>query len=364
MYYYTSRKNNSVGIALILIFLAAIIFILINLGQKLEITNSYQAETTELAATNSTSMEFCLQDLVKNASFAVVGISKLNEKNTSVFVENAEEKLGIGSGIILATNGFILSNYQTTGKKGETCYVTLKNGSIYPGQVLWEEENLDISIVKIAADNLLYLGMGNSDELEIGDELYLLSNATGYDFNIVFTDFLVSKTKTTLKFFEETKVSYAEDVIKPNIDMKLEYNGGAVLNENGEVLGIASSKMNAVIPINRIKSIIEKLKEDENYQIPKLGIYGFDYDSLKYLVPDYPLEMGIYVDNVSEKSSLSGKLFQGDIIVKIDDEELASFSELEEYLIQNEENSKVMLTIIRGTKEMRIPASFATSGDL
>ena len=352
--YYEKRKNNSFGIALILVFLIIICVILIRLTQKVENNILDAGQQIELTGTDTVLSEFNLQNLVKNASYSIVGVSKLNEKNTAVFVQNPEEKLGIGSGIILTSDGFILSNYEITGGEGETCFVTLKNGSIYPAEVKWADYNLDISIIKISADNLLYLAMGDSNSISIGDKFYILSNATGYDFNESLNEIFISKEKTTLKIVEKNNISYAEDVIKINSDIGYDINGGAVLNENGEVFGIASAKINSVIPINRIKNIIKSLSENEEYKEPYLGIYGFDNDALKYLVPSYTLKLGIYVDKVEENSEISGQIFTGDIITRIDDYELSTFQELSEYLYLKNPKDKVSLNIIRGTKELTV----------
>ena len=280
------------------------------------------------------------------------GVSKLNEKNTSVFVENSEEKLGIGSGIILTSDGFILSNYETTGEEGSTCFVTLKSGTVYPAEVKWTDVNLDISIIKIAIENLLFLAMGDSNSISIGDKFFILSNSTGYEFNENLEEVLISKEKTTLKMVNENETSYAEDVVKVNFNILPVNNGGAILNENGEVFGIASSKLNSIIPINRIKNIINRLKEDENYKEAYLGIHGFDNSVLKYLVPDYSLKLGIYVEQIEEDSPAIEKILPGDILTKIDDYELSSFQELSEYLYLKSPKEKVNLTIIRGTKEI------------
>ena len=354
MYYETTRKNKSYGVVLILLLLAVIIVILLSLIKRVEGNSINNPENLEETGTDTVLTEFNLQDMAKNASYSVVGVSKLNEKNTSVFVENSEEKLGIGSGIILTSNGLILSNFETTGGEGETCFVTLKNGTIYPADVKWANSDLDVSIIKIAAENLLFLASGDSNNIEIGDKYYILSNSTGYEFNENLDEVLVSKSKTTLKIVEETKTTYAEDVIKINLNILPVNNGGAILNENGEVLGIASSKLNSIIPINRIKNILDRLKEEENYKEAYLGIYGFDNNVLKYLLPEYSLKLGIFVEKIEENSPCYEQVLSGDIITKIDDYELSNFQELSEYLYLKNPKDKVVLTIIRGTKEITV----------
>ena len=172
--YYETKKTKPYGIILILFLLAIIIIILLSLIKRIEIGYSKFTEKSEETGTDIVITEFNSKDLAKNAGYSIVGVSKLNEKNTSIFVENSEEKLGIGSGIILTSNGYILSNYETTGKENETCFVTMKNGNIYPAEVKWSDPNLDISIIKISAENLLFLKTGDSNNIEIGDKFYVL----------------------------------------------------------------------------------------------------------------------------------------------------------------------------------------------
>lgn len=262
--------------------------------------------------------------------------------------------MGIGSGIILTSNGYILSNYSTTGEEGSTCYVTMKNGNIYPADVKWSDSNLDISIIKISAENLLFLPTGDSNNVEIGDKFYILSNSTGYEFNENFNEILISKARTTLKIVEDEKTTYSEDVMKINLEILPINNGGAILNEKGEVFGIASSKLNSVIPINRIKNIINRFKDNNEFKEAYLGIYGFDNNVLKYIAPDYSFKLGIYVEKIEENSPVFENILEGDIITKIDDYELSTFQELSEYLYTKSPNDKIKLKIIRGTKEIDI----------
>lgn len=262
-----------------------------------------------------------------------------------------EQKLGIGSGIILTSDGFILSNYQITGGRDETCFVTFRNGRTFPAEVKWADSNLDISIIKVAINNLLSLKMRDSNSIEIGDEYYILSNSIGYESSESLKEVLVSKPKTTLKIVEDNNIIYAEDIIKLDSNVEFNDNGGAMINNNGEILGIASSKINAVIPINRTKKILNKLIENENYQNGYLGIYGFDNSVLKNIIPEYSLKIGIFVEKIDEKSPVYKQIISGDVITKIDDYELSTFEELDEYLYEKVPKENVKLTIIRGKKE-------------
>ena len=85
-----------------------------------------------------------------------------------------------------------------------------------------------------------------------------------------------------------------------------------------------------------------------------MGIYGFDNNVLKYIVPDYNFKLGIYVEKIEENSPVFEKILEGDIITKIDDYELSSFQELSEYLYLKSPKDKVNLKVIRGSKEIDI----------
>lgn len=157
--YYESKKGGSLIRVLILFCLLIITVILVSLINKLDSKLTPEVVATEDVGTDTVLQDFNIENLVENSSYSVVGISKLNKKDTSIFVKNSEEKLGIGSGIIVTSNGYILTNYSISGEKNATCYATLKNGEVYPAKVVWVNKDLDISIIKISASNLLALSL-------------------------------------------------------------------------------------------------------------------------------------------------------------------------------------------------------------
>lgn len=282
------------------------------------------------------------------------GISKLNENSTAIFTKNSEKDLGLGSGIILSSDGYILTNYAVSGEVKSTCYVTLRNGSKYPAEVKWVNKELDIALIKVSVNNLLALSLGDSDKISIGEEIYMVSNITGYDFKEEFRSGIVSKLRTTLKLQEGEEINYAEDVLQINIDIKPENTGSPILNKNGEVLGIASSKLNYVIPINRIKNILNRFKEDEEFEEAFLGIYGFDNDVLKYLNSEYTSNLGVYIEKIDNDSPVFEKILVSDIITMIDDVELTSMQDLSEYLYTKNVGDKVRIQGLRGSKVIDI----------
>lgn len=95
--YYEKKKNNYLGTIVIIAFLIIIIGILLSLLNRMDMNYTVSQEEIEETGTEAVATEFNIENLMKNSIYSVVGISKLNESSTSIFIENSEEKLGIGS---------------------------------------------------------------------------------------------------------------------------------------------------------------------------------------------------------------------------------------------------------------------------
>ena len=174
--------------------LALIIFFLIIIGyyfyktyKNIDITPEYEIKRTEstipLQTVESATKESqSTADMLEKVSQSVVGISRIKTRTNSIFSSNGSiNELGLGTGIIVSNNGYILSNCHVTGEKSATCYVTLENGYTYEGTVLWCDTDLDLSITKIDATNLNYATIGDSSNLKSGENVYAIGNPIGYE---------------------------------------------------------------------------------------------------------------------------------------------------------------------------------------
>lgn len=113
-------------------------------------------------------------DILEETTKKVVGISKLKDPGNSILSKTTENELGLGTGVIVTEDGYIISNEHVTGSKYSRCYVTLENGSNYDGTVVWEDANLDLSIIKINAKNLPYVNLGDSKNIRVGETVYAI----------------------------------------------------------------------------------------------------------------------------------------------------------------------------------------------
>lgn len=132
--------------------------------------STFEAQTVESVEENSQTVANSLEETTRK----VVGISKLKNTGSSILSNNAESELGLGTGIIVTDDGYILSNEHVTGAKYSKCYITLENGNNYDGTVVWSDSDLDLSIIKINAKNLEYATLGNSSRIRVGETVYAI----------------------------------------------------------------------------------------------------------------------------------------------------------------------------------------------
>lgn len=263
-------------------------------------------------------------------------------------------KLGLGTGVIVSEDGYIITNEHVSGREYSKCYVTLANGKEYQGQVLWADQDLDLSIIKINAKGLKYSKLGNSDEVRVGESVYAIGNPIGFEFQRTVTSGIISAKDRTIKIEEEEKSSYMEDLIQTDATINPGNSGGPLINVEGEVIGINSVKIDEAeaigfaIPINIIKPIIESYKKTGEFEEASIGIFAYDKNVIPYLDSNIEIESGIYVVEVIKNSEAEKQdLKKGDIITKIDGQTLNKMSELRSYIYTKKPNEEVTLLVQR-----------------
>ena len=239
------KKGLIKKILLTIIILSFLIMILIYLYytyKNIEIDNSnYQIERT-ISTVNEQTVENELEksknvsDILEETMQSVVGISKLKNNGTSIFSNNDEYSLGLGTGVIVTKNGYILSNEHVTGEKSSICYVTLEDGKKYEGTVVWSDTDLDLSITKIDAKDLKYIKLGDSSNVKIGETVYAIGNPIGFEFRRTVTSGIISSKNRTIKLEEGENIAYMSDLIQTDATINPGNSGGPLIYPNGEVL--------------------------------------------------------------------------------------------------------------------------------
>ena len=140
------------------------------------------AQTIEEAEPNNS-----IEDIIEQTTTCVVGISKMKNNGNSIFLKDGSTLLGLGTGVIVSENGYILTNQHVSGSKYSNCYVTLENGKTYNASVVWSDEDIDLSIIKVNAKGLSYIKLGDSDSIRAGQTVYAIGNPIGFEFQRTVT---------------------------------------------------------------------------------------------------------------------------------------------------------------------------------
>ena len=333
---------------------------------NIDISSEYNA--SQISTSNnlvSSTKNLDISNMLEDVSNCVVGISKIKSHSTSIFSTSSLNDLGIGTGIIVSNNGYILSNCHVTGEKFSTCYVTLENGNTYDATVLWCNSELDLSVSKINASNLNYVKFGDSSKIKSGENVYAIGNPIGYEFRRTITSGIISAINRTIKIEENNSVSYMTDLIQTDASINPGNSGGPLILSSGEVIGINSVKIISAegigfaVPINVVKPVIEKIVSTGAFDEAYLGIYAYDKETTPYFsstnVPN-----GIYIAHINEDSPAyySGMKI-GDIITSIDNKTFNNMIELREYIFSKSPGDNITINISRGyiTKSFNITLS-------
>ena len=330
-------------------------------GQNKNTNANFEAVKTIQTVENVKEQSKQIADVIEEVTSSVVGISKIKDAGNTIFLNDGTSKLGLGTGVIISQDGYILSNEHVTGEKYSNCYITLENGKTYNANVLWSDSNIDLSISKISAKNLPYVKLGDSQNVRIGEIVYAIGNPIGYQFQRTVTSGIISATQRTIRIDEEDISTYMEDLIQTDATINPGNSGGPLINPNGEIIGINTVKITSAegigfaVPINIIKPIIEKYQKEGKFEEASLGIFAYDKNIISYIDDSIQMNKGIYVAQVIlDSPATKTQLNIGDIITKIDNLELEKMSDLRCYIYTKYPGEEVTLTVYRNNKEKQI----------
>ena len=353
-------RNFSIIILIICIFIGVSYFIYTTYTE-IEITPNYEISSTESTTyvetvENIEQESKTIADVLENVSQSVVGISRIKSHSNSVFSSTGSvDELGLGTGIIVSSNGYILSNCHVTGETHSTCYVTLENGYTYEATVLWCDVNLDLSISKIDAINLPYATIGNSSNIKPGETVFAIGNPIGYEFRKTITSGIISATNRTIRIEENNQISFMTDLIQTDASINPGNSGGPLITPSGEVIGINTVKITTAegigfaVPVNVVKPVIQNFVEKNNFNEAFLGVYAYDKEVVPYMISAPNFSSGIYVVYIDNNSpAISSGIQVGDIITSIDGYSINNMIELKEYIYSKAPGDTISVDVSRG----------------
>ena len=286
-----------------------------------------------------------VQNNIIEASKSIVGISKTYEISNE----------GWGSGIIVSKNGYILTNAHVSGGLDTICFVIISTTEKYKAKVIWENNEIDLAIIKVEHQFENCISLGNSSELKIGDSVFSIGNPISYDFKNSVSSGIISGLNRKIEIEDQNVKTYMTNLIQTDISINSGNSGGALINELGKIVGITTLKitsaegMSFCVPIDIVKPIIEKIENEGMYKNVTLGIIGYDkYSIYSYNSSINLKEGGVFVAvvNQNSESELAG-IKSGDVIIKIDNYDVTDILKLRQYIYEKKPGEKVNLKIRR-----------------
>jgi S1-C subfamily serine protease len=295
--------------------------------------------------------------VTEKAMPSVVGITTTTINRNNYFAI-PQESQGVGTGFIVKSNGYILTNsHVVSDGQAADVNVLFNDGTNMKGKVLWNDASLDLAVVKVEKTGLVEADLGDSDKVRIGDIAIAIGNPLGFEFQRTVTSGIVSGKNRSINL----NGTYMEDLIQTDASINSGNSGGPLINKNGEVIGINTIKVESAegigfaIPVNQIKPILEKIKETGEFREVYLGIRGYDKEMISSIDSTIRLKKGIYVYEV-ERNSPAEKagIEENDIILSIQNEEIETMCGLREVLYSKNVGEVVNMTLIRNSIPLSI----------
>lgn len=272
-------------------------------------------------------------------------------------VETQPRRQGAGSGVIITTDGYIVTNNHVVAGADEIL-VKMNDNTEYRGRIIGLDETTDLALIKVEATGLPAITIGNSDDLRIGE--WVLAVGNPFNLTSTVTAGIVSAKARSLG------ANGVESFIQTDAAINAGNSGGALVNERGELVGINAMLYSQTgsyagygfaIPTSIMNKVVKDLKEFGLVQRALLGVSGtdvtnyIDSEKAKGNEIDLGTNKGIYIHSVEEKSTASEiGLQQGDVVTAINGKEVTKMAELQEALSQYRPGDKVSITYIRAKK--------------
>lgn len=270
-----------------------------------------------------------------------------------------QEQIGTGSGVIISEDGYIVTNNHVV-KDANELEVTLNNKKSYKAKVVGTDSKMDIALLKIdTPDKLPYTVFGDSDGVKVGE--WVLAVGNPYNLTSTVTAGIVSAKARNLDSSGIQSFIQTDAAVNPG------NSGGALVNTKGELIGINTmiSSMTGsyvgysfAVPSNITRKIIEDIMEYGNVQRGILGVEGGELNAKASKELGISQTEGFYVNRVTKNSGAEkAGLTKGDVIVKLDNNNISTYSELASYINTKRPNDKVNVTFIRDGKTMTKPVT-------
>ena len=269
------------------------------------------------------------------------------------------KRTATGSGVIISTDGYIVTNNHVVDGADELT-VTLSDSKEYSARIIGADKTTDLALIKIDAKNLPAIRIANSDNVKVGEWVLAIGNPLGLN-NTVTAGIISAKARTL-------GANGVESFIQTDAAINAGNSGGALVNTNGELVGINAmlysqtgsySGYGFAIPTAMMNKVVADLKQYGTVQRAMIGISGRDVKTQVDMekeqgkdVTDYGTMEGIYVAEVVDNSAAAeADIEKGDIIIEVDGQKVTKFGDLSGIIAQKRPGDKISLTYLHNKKK-------------
>ncbi|AOS61761.1 S1C family serine protease [Actinoalloteichus hymeniacidonis] len=280
---------------------------------------------------------------------------------------------GVGSGVVIDEGGFIVTNDHVIAASAEdpesSLTIIFHEGSRAPAEIVGRDPRTDLAVLRVEVDNLTVLPMGRSADLEVGDSVIAVGNPLGYSGTV--TEGIVSYLDRPVRTLASDGGEVIFDGIQTDAAINYGNSGGALVDTTGSLIGINTSMRAApgtgegeggsiglgfAIPVDEARRIAEELIRSGEIHHPDLGV-----NSTSVITDQIS---GAQVVNVrADSSAAQAGLGEGDIIIRVGDQQIYGADELAAAVRNQQIGAEVELEVVRGDEILVIPVTLQSDED-
>ena len=367
-------------------------FVTLQLYQKQgnQATNNNSGTVTQTSYKNENSTTQAVNK-VKDAVVSIITYSSSSSRQSSVF--NADDTnsdsdnqqiASEGSGVIYKKDdkdAYLVTNTHVINGASKVD-IRLADGTKVPGEIVGSDTFSDIAVVKISSEKVTTVAeFGDSSQLNVGETAIAIGSPLGSEYANTVTQGIISSLNRNVSLKSEDGQAISTKAIQTDTAINPGNSGGPLVNIQGQVIGITSSKIASnggtsveglgfAIPSNDAQNIIKQLESDGKVTRPALGIQMVNLSNVgasdlrKLNIPS-GLTSGVVVRSVQNNMPANGHLQKYDVITKVDDKEIASSTDLQHALYNHAIGDTIKVTYYRNGKEETTSIKLdKNSGDL
>jgi len=371
-----SKKIGQLLLIILISFFSGVLgsLTILQLNQKQETNTQNSTTITQTSVKNENSTTKAV-DKVKDAVVSIITYSANSQNSLFGYGEsdtdtNTEQVSSQGSGVIYKKDGeyaYIVTNTHVI-NGAKKVDIRLADGTKVPGEIVGTDTYSDIAVVKISSEKVSAVAeFGDSSKLTVGETAIAIGSPLGSEYANTVTQGIISSLNRTVSLKSEDGQAISTKAIQTDTAINPGNSGGPLINIQGQVIGITSSKiatnggtsvegLGFAIPSNDAIKIIEQLENNGKVTRPALGIQMVNLSNLsttdlqKLKLPD-SITSGVAVRSVQSNMPANGHLEKYDVITKVDGNPITSATELQNALYSHSVGDEMTITYYRNGKE-------------